>query len=65
MAKDLNNKIMRFCERIAFGGYATVDGLGRHSVAVILVTSQVFPVSSEGEEDMLNVMYKPDIKTHT
>ena len=30
--------------------------------AVILVTSQIFPKSSEVEADMLNVMYKPDIK---
>ena len=39
-----------------------MDGLGRYSVAVILVTFQIFPMSSEGEADMLNVMYKPDIK---
>ena len=39
-----------------------MDGLGRYSVAVILVTSQMFPVTSEGEADMLSVMYKPDIK---
>ena len=38
---------------------ATVDGLGRYSVAV---TSPIFPKSSEGEADMLNVMYKPDLK---
>ena len=39
-----------------------MDGLGRCSVAVILVTFQIFPMSSEGEVDVLNVMYKPDIK---
>ena len=39
-----------------------MDGLGRYSVAVILLTSQIFPNSSEAEADMLNVMYKPDIK---
>ena len=39
-----------------------MDGLGQYSFAVILVTSQIFPKCSEGEADMLNVMYKPDIK---
>ena len=57
MAKDLNNEILGYRERIAFGRQATVDGLGRYSVAVILVAFQIFPVSSEGEANMLNVMY--------
>ena len=39
-----------------------MDVLGRYPVAVILVTSRIFPMSSEGEADMLNVMCKPDIK---
>ena len=39
-----------------------MDGLGRYSVAAILVISQIFPVSFEREVDMLNVMYKPDVK---
>ena len=39
-----------------------MDGLDRYSVAVILVPFQIFPMSSEGEADILNVMYKSDIE---
>ena len=35
MAKGLNHEFMGFRERIAFGGQATADGLGRYSVAMI------------------------------
>ena len=52
-------KLSDFGKGLNFGGWATVDGLGRYPVAV---SFQIFPMDSEGEADMLNVMYKPDIK---
>ena len=54
-------KLWDFGKGLHLRGRPLCNGLGRYSVAVILVTS-ILPMSSEGETDMLNVIYKPDIK---